>query len=67
MTDKTNSGGAGSTSPCSGSAEVLTGAKAHEALDHAMMGILSDVYGAYHLVPESDRNEYEAKYGKPNA
>ena len=38
-----------------------------DLLDHAMMDILSDVYGAYHLIPESDRNEYEAKYGKPNA
>ena len=37
-----------------------------DLLDHAMMDILSDAYGAYHLIPDSDRNEYEAKYGKPN-
>ena len=37
-----------------------------DILDHAMMDILYDVYGAYHLIPEADRSEYEAKYGKPN-
>ena len=36
---------------------------AEQLMDQAFMQIQIDMYGAYDLVPESDRAEFERKYG----